>query len=159
MSTAWVHSCHAPPNGASSSPNAVTTQRLFVALDLPSAVKGQLKTLQTGVSGAKWVKPQQMHLTLRFVGDATVEQSKQLEMGLAEIKAAPFSFHLRGVGQFPPKGKARVLWVGIPPLEAISTLAALVDIAAYRPEAPDTNMVEQANKLLIRSDDTKHGEN
>ncbi|MCA0458617.1 MAG: RNA 2',3'-cyclic phosphodiesterase [Chloroflexi bacterium] len=107
----------------------MTTQRLFIALDLPDAVKAQLKALQTGVPGAKWVKPEQMHLTLRFIGDATEEQSKQLEMGLAEIKAAPFSFQLQRVGQFPPKGKARVLWVGISPLEAINVLQKQVEQA------------------------------
>lgn len=108
----------------------MTTQRLFVAIDLPDAVKAQLTHLRANLAGAKWVGRDQMHLTLRFIGDATELQKTKLEAGLAAIKAAPFSFHLEGVGQFPPKGKPRVLWVGLPPVDALYHLQAQVEQAA-----------------------------
>jgi 2'-5' RNA ligase len=88
-------------------------QRLFVAIDLPEAIKAQLKPLCTGLDGAKWVSYQQMHLTLRFIGDADESQQTGIQTGLATIHATPFKMGLTGVGQFPSKGKPRVLWVGI----------------------------------------------
>ncbi len=105
----------------------MTTQRLFVAIDLPDAVKTQLAQLQANVAGAKWVNREQMHLTLRFIGETSLEQIKELETGLAAIQAAPFSFQLSGVGHFPPRGKARVLWVGLPHVEALQHLQAQIE--------------------------------
>lgn len=88
-------------------------RRLFVAIDLPEAIKAQLKLICTGLDGAKWVSHQQMHLTLRFIGDADETQQTDIQTGLATIHATSFKMSLAGVGQFPPKGKPRVLWVGI----------------------------------------------
>ena len=88
-------------------------QRLFVAVDLPESVKAQLKTLCVDLVGAKWVSYPQMHLTLRFIGDADEAQQTQIQTGLATVRATPFRMALQGIGQFPPKGKARVIWVGI----------------------------------------------
>lgn len=105
----------------------MTTQRLFVAIDLPDAAKTQLMRLRAEIDSAKWVDVEQMHLTLRFVGDASPEQTKQLETGLAAIQAAPFSFRLQGVGQFPTHDKPRVLWVGLPHSPELHHLQAQVE--------------------------------
>ncbi len=88
-------------------------KRLFVAIDFPEAVKAQLKPLCTDIQGAKWVAPHQMHLTLRFIGDADEKQLAQIQTGLATINTTPFKMTLGGVGQFPLRGKPRVLWVGV----------------------------------------------
>ena len=88
-------------------------RRLFVAIDLPEEIKVHLKTLCTGLDGAKWVSHQQMHLTLHFIGDADETQQTDIQTGLATIRTTPFKMGLTGVGQFPSKGKPRVLWVGI----------------------------------------------
>lgn len=96
--------------------------RLFTALDLPVQVKQALTALCTGVPGAKWVKPEQMHLTLRFIGDVDQAQFKAIQDVLGGIRCAPFEMKLEGVGQFPSKGAPRVLWVGV---KAPSTLSML----------------------------------
>lgn len=88
-------------------------KRLFVAIDFPEAIKAQLKPLCVNLQGAKWVTQHQMHLTLRFIGDVDDEQLKQIQTGLATIRAAPFQMRLEGIGQFPPKDKPRVIWVGV----------------------------------------------
>ena len=88
-------------------------QRLFIALDLPEAIKTQLKTLCAGLVGAKWVSYSQMHLTLRFIGDADATQQAHIQTGLASIHATPFTMVLQGISQFSPNGKLRVIWVGI----------------------------------------------
>jgi len=94
--------------------------RLFVAIDLPDEAKNALGTLCSGVAGAKWVKREQMHLTLRFIGDADDAQFEAIKHELQSVKSAPFDMWLEGVGQFPAKGKPRVLWVGVkaPPVLA-----------------------------------------
>lgn len=88
-------------------------QRLFVAIDLPEVIKAQLKALCADLTGAKWVSHAQMHLTLRFIGDTDEAQQAQILTGLATIHATPLKMALQGVGQFPSKGKPRVIWVGM----------------------------------------------
>jgi len=97
-------------------------KRLFTAIDFPETVKNQLKPLYSDLAGAKWVSQHQMHLTLRFIGDADEKQLADIQTGLAAVRATPFRMQLQGVGQFPPRGKARVIWVGV---EAEPTLNQL----------------------------------
>src|SRR4051794_19826404 len=101
-----------PPVGARAYPIRFM-QRLFVAVDLPEAIKTQLKALCVDLVGAKWVSHAQMHLTLRFIGDANDTQQAAIQTGLATIHATPFKLALQGIGQFPPKGKPRIVWVGL----------------------------------------------
>lgn len=87
--------------------------RLFVAIDIPDEVKEQLTALCSGINGARWVKPEQMHLTLYFIGKADQTQAEIVKFGLGAVKAAPFTFYMKGIGQFPLKGNPRVIWVGV----------------------------------------------
>jgi len=88
-------------------------RRLFVAVDLPANVKDQLAIMCCGLPGAKWVPPEQLHLTLRFIGDVDGTLFRDLKESLLEIHFASFFIQLKGVGFFPPRGKPRVLWVGV----------------------------------------------
>jgi len=101
--------------------------RLFVAIDLPDEVKNALGTLCSGLAGAKWVKREQMHLTLRFIGDVDDERFEAIKSELGSVKSAPFEMHLEGVGQFPVKGKPRVLWVGVKAHPALAELYGKVN--------------------------------
>lgn len=105
--------------------------RLFVAVEIPEAIREQLVTLETDVPGATWVKPQAIHLTLRFLGDGIDPiRLTPIKRALASVKAAPFALTLRGVGRFPPrKNPARVLWVGLEEQPALLTLQAAVEKA------------------------------
>ena len=87
--------------------------RLFVAIDLPEAIKGELSKLCTGVPGARWVKHEQMHVTLRFIGEVEESTFVAIQTALAGIQAPSFGMRLKGVGQFPPKGVPRVIWAGL----------------------------------------------
>ncbi|MBA3869943.1 MAG: RNA 2',3'-cyclic phosphodiesterase [Anaerolineae bacterium] len=97
-------------------------QRLFLALDLPEALKTRLKALCVGLAGARWITHAQMHLTLRFIGDVDAAQQAALQTGLATIRATPFKMALQGIGQFPPKGNPRVIWAGIQADDKLYTL-------------------------------------
>jgi RNA 2',3'-cyclic 3'-phosphodiesterase len=87
--------------------------RLFVALDPPESARLSLARLCNGVPGAKWVPPEQFHLTLRFIGEVDESTFADISDALATISVAPFSLRLRGVGHFPPRGAPRVLWAGV----------------------------------------------
>ena len=96
--------------------------RLFVAIDLPSDIVARLQDLCYGVPGAKWVQPEQMHLTLRFIGAVDGGIFRDIKEGLAGIKAPGFSLQVKGLGFFPPRKTPRVLWAGLAPVEEISGL-------------------------------------
>jgi len=102
-------------------------KRLFVAIDFPEAIKTQLKPLCADLQDAKWVAQHQMHLTLRFIGDTDDEQLRRIQTGLATIHATPFQMSLEGIGQFPPKGKPRVIWVGVKAEPTINQLQQKIE--------------------------------
>ena len=96
--------------------------RLFVAIDLPPDIAAQLQEICYGVPGAKWVQPEQMHLTLRFIGEVDGGVFRDIKEGLAEVKSPSFALQVKGLGFFPPRKAPRVLWVGIAPVEQVSGL-------------------------------------
>ena len=87
--------------------------RLFVAIDLPDSVKEQVAGLCCGLPGARWVNPEQLHLTLRFIGEVDGGMFRDIRETLDEVQSDPFTLQLDGVGFFPPRGKPRVVWVGL----------------------------------------------
>lgn len=88
--------------------------RLFVALDFPETIQEQLLELyQYGIPGASWVDYEQLHLTLRFIGEVDGVQFSDIRESLAEIEVSSFSLTLKGVGFFPPRKTPRILWVGV----------------------------------------------
>jgi 2'-5' RNA ligase len=103
--------------------------RLFVAIDLPDDIKDRLAELCKGISGAKWVTHDQMHLTLRFIGEMDEKRFQAIRALMGDIRGEPFDVALKGVGQFPPRGAARVLWVGLEPPPALNTLQHKIEIA------------------------------
>lgn len=108
----------------------MTTLRLFVALDLPDAVKAALASLRTDIAGASWSKTANLHLTLKFLGDGIDEARVPiLTDALRAVEGAPFPLALAGVGCFPPEGRQppRVLWAGLSASPALAELAAAVD--------------------------------
>ncbi len=95
--------------------------RLFIAIDLPEMVKDALlgAVAQMGRQlpnrAVRWVKPEQMHLTLRFLGDTAVTQLPDLQNQLTQLTTQypSFRLHLNGVGAFPNRKRPRVVWVGL----------------------------------------------
>jgi len=98
--------------------------RLFVAVDLPDEIRNSVSRICAGIPGVKWLDVKQLHLTIRFIGDADDELFTNIRNVLAEIALPPFTMSLRGVGCFPPKRDPRVLWVGV---EKSGELARLRD--------------------------------
>ena len=92
--------------------------RVFLALELPAALREQLGELQGRLSflgrGIKWVKEENMHLTLYFLGDLNTEKIQGLYSCLEDTpRLKSFKVDVSGLGYFPPRGKIRVLWAGV----------------------------------------------
>lgn len=87
--------------------------RLFTAIDLPEPVIEQLKAARPGIEGIRWQKPDQWHLTLRFIGEVAEETAQAIVSELESIECPAFSLALSGFGKFPSRGYPRVFWVGI----------------------------------------------
>lgn len=110
----------------------MTTYRLFTAIDISDQARAAVARICAGIPGVRWVDQSQLHLTLRFIGDAEVSLFERIRNGLAGIDAVPFELSLLGVGRFPPKRDPRVLWVGVAPNEALTRLQRLVEQALVR---------------------------
>ncbi|MGH9804298.1 MAG: RNA 2',3'-cyclic phosphodiesterase [Candidatus Acidiferrales bacterium] len=92
--------------------------RLFVALELTQSVRTALRELlerlQRAAADVRWVRPEGMHLTLKFIGEAPAEKLPPLQQALARVASpAPVELDFRGLGYFPSERRPRVVWVGI----------------------------------------------
>jgi 2'-5' RNA ligase len=87
--------------------------RLFVAIDIPSALRLTLHSMGRGIPGARPVGTDQIHLTLRFIGEVDGGMARDIKAALTEVRAIPFSLIIQNVGHFPPRGAPRVLWAGL----------------------------------------------
>ena len=110
--------------------------RLFVAVDLPEEVKKEVKDICRDLPGAHWVPQDQLHLTLRFIGDADDALFLAIKAALARVSGAPFRFALKGIGHFPPGKRARVLWVGMEKREPLLELQQAVERALTEAGVP-----------------------
>lgn len=87
--------------------------RLFVAIDLPKALQTKLSAICRGIPGTRWLPPNQLHLTLKFVGDVDDTLFHTIRDNLSGNGLAPTNCFLRGIGCFPAKGRPRVIWAGV----------------------------------------------
>lgn len=103
------------------------TSRLFIAIPLPEGVVTELHSLQQGLKGTRWVPEEQMHLTLRFLGDVDEARIPLLKEQLGSIVIPSFDLTVQGLGCFPPRGVPRVLWAGVLPSPPLQELATILD--------------------------------
>jgi 2'-5' RNA ligase len=91
------------------------SERLFVALTLPEPVRAVLAALAQPLPGVNWTSPEQLHLTLRFLGNVPRGKIEAVIAKLDGVKVAPFVLPVEGCGTFPQGVAAppRVLWIGI----------------------------------------------
>lgn len=90
----------------------MSPERLFVALALPAPVRATLESQAQPLPGVTWTRPEQLHVTLRFLGDVPAAQIEPLVARLATVRVAPFVLPVEGVGAFPPNRPPHVLWIG-----------------------------------------------
>lgn len=105
--------------------------RLFVALAMPEAVAQSLLLLQGGVPGARWHPRENLHLTLRFIGEVDGREAADIDDALAAIRAPGFTLELNGLGTFGNRDP-RQLWAGVRPNEALMHLQRKIESALQR---------------------------
>ena len=88
-------------------------KRLFIAIDLPSAVTDLLAQMNPHLPGVRWLAPAQIHLTVSFLGNVGPIAEETLREKLAAIRFTAFFMPVLGVGTFPMKGKPNVIWAGV----------------------------------------------
>ena len=91
----------------------MSAKRLFVSLELPRSVTERFTELDPHLRGVRWLAPEQMHLTLSFLGNVPVEVEKKFKTNLAAISWRAFFLPLTGFGAFPGKGRPSVIWIGV----------------------------------------------
>ncbi len=136
--------------------------RLFTALDLPSAAVDALRAFREQWdfdARTRWTPPQNLHLTLRFIGEVDEKQAARVEAALAEVRpSAPFDVEPIGLGVLPSRRKPRVLMVRIDPSEPLCALYdALQDALAgvgvereRRTFRPHVTLARMKNAVPVR---------
>ena len=91
--------------------------RLFVALDIDSGIRERIARFLDGVRGfapeARWVRPESLHVTLKFIGEKADDDIEKVKRQLQEITADGFEMNFRGYGFFPGTRMPRVFWIGV----------------------------------------------
>lgn len=103
-------------------------RRLFVGIDIPAPIRDELLRLQSGLWGARWRPWDNLHATLRFIGDVDRHTERDIHTALSNIAAPAFETRCTGAGQFG-KRRPHTLWTGLEDTGSLSHLAQKVDTA------------------------------
>jgi 2'-5' RNA ligase len=108
--------------------------RLFVALEIPAAVRDNLATLikelRNAEPKARWVRAENLHVTLKFLGETPSEKLQEIRNALSAVHSEqPVELDFRGLGFFPNERRPRVLWAGMHASPNVQSLAASMDQA------------------------------
>jgi 2'-5' RNA ligase len=110
--------------------------RLFLGVEPPEALRAELAALAIGLPGARWVEAQNLHLTLRFIGEVNPAEAEDLDAELATLTAAPAPVRLQGIGTFGQGRRMNALWVGAEKDPALVHLHGAVENAVVRAGFP-----------------------
>lgn len=106
--------------------------RIFIALDIDAAIRQRIELFMNGVRGfapdARWVRPESLHVTLKFVGNKSSEEVDAISQSLARIAAGAIEISFRGYGFFPTAKSPRVFWIGVEAGPPLAALANTVDV-------------------------------
>ncbi len=105
--------------------------RIFVGIDLDDAIRSKIARFLEGVSGfapeARWVRPESLHITLKFIGEQNEGQVAAIAGRLRLVQSGPIEIGMAGYGFFPTQKAPRVFWIGIQDGPALATLAKHID--------------------------------
>src|SRR5882762_10705164 len=108
--------------------------RLFVALEIPSTVREHLAELVNSLRAVsprtRWVRPENLHVTLKFIGEVPETQLASIRTALAQVRSdRPVTLGFGGLGFFPNERHPRVFWAGIEASPNLKILAADIEKA------------------------------
>jgi 2'-5' RNA ligase len=107
--------------------------RIFIALDIPEDIRSHIaryvERVQTLVPSARWSRPESMHVTLKFIGQANAARVEEIKRALLQVTFHPFGVEFRNTGYFPNSRAPRIFWAGVESLHVLPALAAATDAA------------------------------
>jgi 2'-5' RNA ligase len=128
--------------------------RLFVALDISDIIRGRIGRFLDGVRGfapdARWVRPESLHVTLKFIGEKPEEELEKIRRALETINASSFEMIFRSYGFFPSARAPRVFWAGIDGGPKLTALAGTVDETLARLDVPKEEHTFNPHLTLAR---------
>ncbi len=101
--------------------------RLFTAIDFPDDLREEICGFRRNLPGVRWTQKEQIHLTLRFIGEADEEHFEMIKRRLAEVEFPAFDIQVDGTGFFPNERRPRVFWIGCAENETLSRLKNKID--------------------------------
>jgi 2'-5' RNA ligase len=128
--------------------------RIFAALDVDETIRKRLATFVDGVRGfapdARWMRPESLHITLKFIGEKPVEAVEEIKEALGNVVVTSFEMVFRGYGFFPTPKTPRVFWVGIQAGAELAQLASALDEATARLGIPKEDHAFSPHLTLAR---------
>ncbi|MFM2128606.1 MAG: hypothetical protein RL477_152, partial [Pseudomonadota bacterium] len=106
--------------------------RLFTGIELPQSAREHLASIAGGVPGARWVPAENLHLTLRFIGNVDETTAADLDAALMQVRGAPFDLAIEGAGSFSRGRFPSMLWAGVARSEALARLHERIDSTLQR---------------------------
>jgi 2'-5' RNA ligase len=129
--------------------------RLFIALDIHDAIRERIALFLEGIRGfapdVRWVRPESLHVTLKFIGEKPPESVERIKASLASIRGESVEIRFRGYGFFPTEKAPRVFWVGIEAGPQLKELASAVDDAMFALEIPREDHAFSPHLTLARA--------
>jgi RNA 2',3'-cyclic 3'-phosphodiesterase len=107
--------------------------RIFIGIDLDPEVRVRISRFLEGVEGfapdARWVRPESLHITLKFIGEQAPERVEAITERLRRVESSAFEIRCAGYGFFPTAKAPRVFWIGIQAGPQLADLAGSIDMA------------------------------
>ncbi len=129
--------------------------RLFVALDIDDSIREKITRFLDGVRefapDARWVRPESLHVTLKFIGERAEEEVGRIKAALSAVEANRVEMEIRGYGFFPSARAPRVFWIGIESDSRLPVLSAKVQDALATMDIAKDEHAFNAHLTLARS--------
>jgi 2'-5' RNA ligase len=107
--------------------------RIFIGIDLEDEIRTKIARFLEGVRGfapdVRWVRPESLHITLKFIGEQKSEQVESIQERLLRVEGAAIKIRFAGHGFFPTAKSPRVFWIGIEADPQLAQLARDIDAA------------------------------
>jgi 2'-5' RNA ligase len=136
--------------------------RVFVALDIPEDVRERLASLVARLreaARARWTRIEGLHITLKFIGEASPEKVEEIRNALAGIRTGKaIEMRFRGVGFFPNERRPRVFWAGIEAGDELRALAQEIEQRLVSLGMPAESRPFNAHLTLARFDSPRGAE-
>ena len=126
--------------------------RLFVGIDLPWEIRERLAGLSTGLPGARWVPTENLHMTLRFIGEVGPNEAEDIDAALLALRGRKFELSVSGIGTHTRGGREVAMWTRVERTPALETLQLKIENALLRAGQPPERRRFMPHITLARLD-------